>query len=162
TRLSIDPTGSISHCAASQLLSSECSHRGSSNMLTRAPRGYFDSLGDSTIQALARGRLSDPFAFLGPHETPHGRVVRAFLPGAESVDVLSRGGESLLGQLTPVKDGLFSGAVRSSEPYVLRIQWPSARQETEDPYSFGLVLGDLDLHLFSEGAHWELAERFGA
>ena len=49
----------------------------------------------------------------------------------------------------------------SAQPYRLRIHWPDAVQETEDPYAFGPVLGDMDLHLFSEGTHWELAERFG-
>jgi 1,4-alpha-glucan branching enzyme len=47
-------------------------------------------------------------------------------------------------------------------PYRLRIQWPGAEQETEDPYSFGLLLGDLDLHLLSEGRHFELARCLGA
>src|SRR5262249_46268414 len=46
--------------------------------------------------------------------------------------------------------------------YLLRIAWPDAAQETEDPYSFGPLLGDLDLHLFNEGRHFELAEAFGA
>ena len=32
----------------------------------------------------------------------------------------------------------------------------------EDPYSFGPLLGNIDLHLFSEGTHYQLAERFGA
>ena len=35
-------------------------------------------------------------------------------------------------------------------------------QETEDPYSFGVLLGDLDLHLFNEGRHFELARCLGA
>ena len=35
-------------------------------------------------------------------------------------------------------------------------------QETEDPYSFGSLLGDLDLHLFNEGRHFELASHLGA
>ena len=35
-------------------------------------------------------------------------------------------------------------------------------QETEDPYSFGLLLGDIDLHLFNEGRHFELAHCLGA
>ena len=35
-------------------------------------------------------------------------------------------------------------------------------QETEDPYSFGLLLGDMDLHLFNEGRHFELGNAFGA
>jgi 1,4-alpha-glucan branching enzyme len=35
-------------------------------------------------------------------------------------------------------------------------------QETEDPYGFGLLLGDLDLHLISEGTHYELGRCLGA
>jgi 1,4-alpha-glucan branching enzyme len=35
-------------------------------------------------------------------------------------------------------------------------------QSTEDPYGFGLLLGDLDLHLFSQGTHYNLAQSFGA
>jgi 1,4-alpha-glucan branching enzyme len=34
-------------------------------------------------------------------------------------------------------------------------------QETEDPYSFGPQLGDVDLHLFNEGRHFELASQLG-
>src|SRR6201999_3542783 len=54
------------------------------------------------------------------------------------------------------------GTVRERTPYLLRITWPDAVQETEDPYSFGNLLGDLDLHLFNEGRHFELAEHLGA
>src|SRR5690606_31558027 len=35
-------------------------------------------------------------------------------------------------------------------------------QETEDPCSFGVLLGDLDLHLIAEGRHFELASALGA
>ena len=58
--------------------------------------------------------------------------------------------------------GLFEGLLDERGPYRLRIAWPDAVHETEDPYSFGLLLGDLDLHLFSEGRHFELARCFGA
>ena len=54
--------------------------------------------------------------------------------------------------------GLFEGPVSDASPYLLRIEWPEAVQETEDPYSFGPLLGELDLHLFNEGRHFELAE----
>src|SRR5256885_15160144 len=115
-------------------------------MLNKTPRACFADVDSSAVDALLHGRLADPFAFLGPHETPHGPVIRAFLPGAESVDVISRTGQ-LLGQLAPIRDGLFSGPVSAGGPYILRIRWPHAVQETEDPYSIGLLLGDLDLHL---------------
>ena len=35
-------------------------------------------------------------------------------------------------------------------------------QETEDPYSFGLLLGELDLYLLAEGSHLELGRCLGA
>jgi 1,4-alpha-glucan branching enzyme len=57
---------------------------------------------------------------------------------------------------------LFEALVPERVPYRLRIAWPKAVQETEDPYSFGLLLGELDLHLFNEGRHFELAQALGA
>jgi 1,4-alpha-glucan branching enzyme len=112
---------------------------------------------------LVTGRLTDPFGFLGPHETADGRVIRAFLPGARAVEAVSAADGRLVAKLEGAGDsGLFSGVASAPDRYLLRIQWPDCVQETEDPYAFGLVLGDLDLHLFSEGAHWDLASRFGA
>ena len=119
---------------------------------------------DAVLAAdLLEGRLTDPFGFLGAHGSEAGRVVRTFQPGASAVEVVAREGGRRLAVLQPVgAAGLFSGAIAEATPYVLRIDWHGTVQETEDPYSFGLVLGDLDLHLFAEGAHWKLAERFGA
>src|SRR5579875_2085412 len=112
---------------------------------------------------LLEGRLTDPFGFLGPHDTADGRVVRTFQPLARGVTVVARDDCRRLGVLEPAGEtGLFVGAVADSAPYRLEIDWGGTVQETEDPYSFGLVLGELDLHLFAEGSHWKLAERFGA
>ncbi len=119
---------------------------------------------DPTLaDALANARLGDPFAVLGPHDGPHGRVVRAFLPGAERVELVSREGGRRIGELLQDEPyGLFAGLADTTEAYRLRIQWPGAVQETEDPYSFGLLLSDLDLYLFNEGRHFELAFALGA
>ncbi len=112
---------------------------------------------------LLEGRLTDPFGFLGPHDSAEGRVVRTFQPGARGVRVLARDDGRRLADLEAAGDtGLFAGRLTAAVPYRLEIDWGEAVQETEDPYSFGLVLGELDLHLFAEGAHWKLAERFGA
>ncbi len=114
-------------------------------------------------EALAAGGLGDPFAALGPFDTAAGRIVRAFLPGALEVEVLARSTGAPLARLSPMlPQGLFAGRVGSEEPYLLRITWPGAVQETEDPYSFGMLLGELDLHLFNEGRHFELAAHLGA
>ena len=114
-------------------------------------------------ETLANGTLRDPFSVLGPHETAAGWIIRAFLPGASQVEVVARAGWRRVGRLAPVAPtGLFVGEVASAEPYLLRINWPGGVQETEDPYSFGLLLGELDLHLFNEGRHFELASHLGA
>ncbi len=130
------------------------------NDVSNAPTTELDR---ATANALANATHGDPFSVLGPHRRDDGLLIRAFLPGAHKVEVLSGGNGRLLGRLKPDEpEGLFEGLVREPEPYLLRITWPSAIQETEDPYSFGLLLGDLDLHLFNEGRHFELAEMFGA
>jgi 1,4-alpha-glucan branching enzyme len=112
---------------------------------------------------LSSGCLQDPFAVLGPFETEIGRFVRVFLPGAIGVEVVSRADGRHLGTLSPAQpDGLFMGRLQGQDPYRLRIQWPDAVQETEDPYSFGLLLSETDLHLFNEGRLFEIAFTLGA
>ncbi len=114
-------------------------------------------------QALGDATLADPFAVLGPHRTADGWIIRAFLPGASRVDVVRRSDGAMLGALERGEiDGLFEGPVKDFEPYRFRISWPGLQQDTEDSYGFGLLLGELDLHLFNEGRHFELAEAFGA
>ncbi len=104
----------------------------------------------------------DPFRLLGPHDTAAGRVIRAILPHARYAEVLRRVDRTVIGRLDHVQDGLFQGLVGDSSPYLLRVIWPEGDQESEDPYSFGPLLGDIDLHLFNEGRHFHLAQAFGA
>jgi hypothetical protein len=88
--------------------------------------------------AIAHGRHGDPFKVLGPRDTSAGRLIRAFLPGARGVEVLRRSDRASIGKLDATQpEGLFEGTVVDRAPYLLRIQWPAAEQETEDPYSFG-------------------------
>ncbi len=113
--------------------------------------------------ALAEARHGDPFKVLGPRDTSAGRIIRTFLPGAEAVEVVRRSDKASIGRLRPTgPDGYFEGTVVDRAAYLLRITWPAAVQETEDPYSFGFLLGELDLHLFNEGRHFEMAKAFGA
>ncbi len=117
----------------------------------------------AAIAALAQGRHGDPFALLGPHGTAAGEVVRAFLPGARAVSVVAAGDGSELGRLDAAGPaGFFAGMVARRVPYRLRIAWPDAEQEVEDPYAFPPLLGELDLHLIAEGRHRDLGRVLGA
>ncbi|MDP1643494.1 MAG: 1,4-alpha-glucan branching protein GlgB [Phenylobacterium sp.] len=118
------------------------------------------TLTHALTSAVMEGRLTDPFVFLGPHEADGKTVVRTFQPGARSVTALQDGAKP--SPLDEVAPGLFAGRLNGKGGYRLRIDWEGATQETEDPYAFGLLLGDLDLHLFMEGAHWELGQKMGA
>ncbi len=112
---------------------------------------------------LGQGCLKDPFAVLGPFDTASGRFIRAWFPGARSVEVVARSDGRVLATLPAGQpDGLFEGPAMGSEPYKFRIQWPDAVQETEDPYSFDLLLSETDLHLFNEGRLFEIAFTLGA
>jgi 1,4-alpha-glucan branching enzyme len=121
------------------------------------------SLSPDQVWQLSAGSMRDPFSVLGPFETEVGRFIRAFVPGANSVEVIAQADGRPLGRLSSAQpDGLFTGHVHGHDPYRFRIQWPGAVQETEDPYSFDLLLSDGDLHLFNEGRLFELAFTLGA
>jgi 1,4-alpha-glucan branching enzyme len=125
-------------------------------------RRALDQQLESAIAALIEARSHDPFALLGPHLEAGGPVVRSYQPGARAVSVVPRDGGAAV-PLVEIAAGLFAGPVPDHRPYRLSILWPSGlTQETEDPYSFGLLLGDLDLYLFGAGRHWNLADVFGA
>jgi 1,4-alpha-glucan branching enzyme len=115
------------------------------------------------LQAVAEGRSLDPFAVLGRHRTGSGDVVRVMLPGAFAVTAAARDEPSLHTTLKPIRNtGLFIGPSPGPGAYLLRIDWGGPIQETEDPYSFGSLLGDLDVYLLAEGKHRELAGCLGA
>src|SRR5262249_33937574 len=120
-------------------------------------------LSGDAVQALVDGRHGDPFSILGPHESLVARVVRVFTPGARKVEAVAGGDGSCLVALDFAPPaGLFAGPVDGSRSYRLRIHWPDAIQEVEDAYGFGLLLGELDLHLIRQGTHYELARCLGA
>ena len=116
------------------------------------------------MDALIRAEHRDPFSMLGPHsDGENGQIIRAYLPNALAVRVLSRDSQEDLGELTMSdKPGFFAGHFPTRQPYLLKISWATGEQITEDPYSFGLLLGEMDLYLFAEGNHRDLSSAFGA
>src|SRR2546423_13902430 len=67
-------------------------------------------LSSGDADAFSRAIHGDPFSVLGPHDTPGGLVIRAFVPGARAVEVLRREGRAILGRLDEGDPpGLFQG-----------------------------------------------------
>jgi 1,4-alpha-glucan branching enzyme len=116
------------------------------------------------IDALVRAEHHDPFSVLGPHtDGAGGQYIRAYLPGALSVKVLAKASGQALGSLEQLQaPGFFVGQFATRQAYVLQVQWASGEQVSEDPYSFGEQLGEMDLYLFAEGNHRDLSSAFGA
>ena len=116
------------------------------------------------IQALIRAEHPDPFSVLGPHaDGKGGQFIRVFLPGAVSVRVLAREDQALLGSLEQAQTpGLFVGHLAQAQAYLLQVDWGDVQQISEDPYSFGPLLGEMDLYLFAEGNHRDLSHCLGA
>ncbi|MDX9669290.1 MULTISPECIES: 1,4-alpha-glucan branching protein GlgB [unclassified Pseudomonas] len=116
------------------------------------------------IDALVRAEHHDPFSILGPHgDGAGGQFIRAYLPGALKVEVLDRDSGEERGELTATETpGLFVGHFAQARPYLLRTRWSGGEQVAEDPYSFGQLLGEMDLYLFAEGNHRDLSGCLGA
>lgn len=109
----------------------------------------------------------DPFSVLGLHSTPNGLVIVAFVPGADAISVVEMTTESQILHLQPVEnaDGLFAGLLEQqteAPAYRLRVSQGENTWIADDPYRFGPVIGALDEHLFSEGAHRQLWNVLGA
>jgi 1,4-alpha-glucan branching enzyme len=121
------------------------------------------SLDYGAIEALVQARHGEPFAILGPHDTEEGCIVRAFVPDARSVEVLHAVDGDVITTLARVHtDGMFAGLIPARTPYRLRIDTGASVRETEDPYAFPPLLGELDLHLLAEGRHHDIAHCLGS
>jgi 1,4-alpha-glucan branching enzyme len=127
------------------------------------------------LAQLANGLNRDPFAVLGPHPDERGRgiLVRAFQPAARSIDVRIVETGELRPMARRAPAGIFEVVIEPREPlelreplepnYRLRITFPADHViEIDDPYRYGRVLTDFDLHLFGEGTHLRIFEKLGA
>jgi 1,4-alpha-glucan branching enzyme len=142
---------------------------------------------DEALTALVRGAQCDPFAILGPHaDEAGGTIVRAFRPAARSIELrlpatnmlvpMERRGAAGVFEvrvaevrLKPDSTGneipasVVSGFSRTMADYRLRITYAGGEVfEIDDPYRYGRVLTDFDLHLLSEGTHFRAFEKLGA
>jgi len=119
------------------------------------------------VSRFVAGLHSDPFSVLGPHKVGNDVEIRVFRPDARAVEVvLDREPEKPILAERIDEEGFFCATVPGAErdvPYHLRIvRLDSSEELARDAYQYGPIMGDVDLHLFSEGQHWKIYEKFGA
>jgi 1,4-alpha-glucan branching enzyme len=128
-----------------------------------------DQVLNEAMAAVAAGRSRDPFAVLGPHPTgTAGEIaVRAMQPAASAVHLRLMPGSRLQPMRRCPEPGLFEAILEAPDgpppDYRLRVAYPGDHViEIDDPYRYGRVLTDFDLHLLGEGTHYRAFDKLGA
>ena len=119
------------------------------------------------LDVFLAGAHPDPFRILGPHRLGDDLAIRIFRPDAKEVSIVVPGQEE---QRFPAKrlrrEGFFQatlpGMRRDLDYRVHLTGWDDSTAIVRDPYSYGIIMGEVDLHLFSEGNHLQIFEKFGA
>src|SRR5436190_1432200 len=119
------------------------------------------------VNLFVGGTHSDPFRVLGPHRVGDDLEIRVFRPDARKIEiVLDQHPEEPIAAQKIQQDGFFCATVRNATrdlPYHLRVTaWDGSHYLTRDPYQYGPIMGEVDLHLFTEGQHWKIYDKFGA
>ena len=125
---------------------------------------------DEALDGVASGTSDDPCAVLGRHRVvADGRpalIIRTMQPAASDVQLVTA--DRVFGMQRKRAEGLFEATVRldgrtpEEFAYRFRVREGALTRDIVDPYQFGQVLSDVDLHLFAEGTHYRAWERFGA
>lgn len=117
------------------------------------------------IAAIVGAYHGDPFAILGPHQCEDGVAVRAMLPQARSVSIVTADeAEHEMERVHP--DGFFEGVVTGADlPLRYWLRWTDDAQNShlyEDPYRFPSTLQEFDQYLMVEGNHAYVYQELGA
>ncbi len=117
------------------------------------------------IESLIHADCDNVFGLLGLHEWGDDLfVLRAYLPGADRVEVIEAHSEKLIDELNPAGDGVFAALIESQGffAYRFRVHYGDHVEIREDPYRFHTTVSETDLYLFGEGSHERLYDWMGA
>jgi hypothetical protein len=119
------------------------------------------------IHRLLHAEHDDPFGVLGLHQIDEVWVVRSFRPDAKELAIVDRHGVERRFPATRIaEEGLFEAQLEGlTEAFDYLSEVTTLSGETfqiSDPYSYGPILGELDMHLYKVGNHYEIYEKLGA
>ncbi len=117
------------------------------------------------LARVARQLHPNPHALLGPHVEDEKNVVRAIRTASTAVRFILRDGRAFPARLIH-EGGLYEASTPEllGADYEVETTLSDGRVEvTRDPYAFqSPTIGQLDMHLFAEGKHYEIHEHLGA
>ncbi|MCU1432985.1 MAG: glgB [Actinotalea sp.] len=113
------------------------------------------------LDAIAHGTHQDPHRVLGAHIDGPAVTIRALRPLADAVVVVTPDGEH---PATHEHGGIWVCTLESAgvPDYRLKVTYGEVTTTSDDPYRFLPTLGEVDLHLITEGRHEELWTVLGA
>jgi len=119
------------------------------------------------IHRLLHAEHDDPFGVLGLHRIGQVWVVRSLRPDAKELAIVDRHDFNRCFPATRIdEEGLFEAqleGVTEAFDYLLKVTtWSGEIFQMSDPYSYGPILGELDMHLYKVGNHYEIYEKLGA
>ncbi len=128
------------------------------------PASAASTLDDAVVETIVNGGGYDAFAVLGLHPDPGGKgmVIRVFRPGANRVDIVSRGRRKIASADRIHPDGLFEARLprrKKRFDYLLCID---DAEPVEDLYRFPSRVDAQDVYLFNEGTHEKNYQWMGA
>ena len=122
------------------------------------------TLDENVLEAISKGSYAFPHDVLGAHAVGGGVVIRCLRPLAKAVSVLLVDGEQKA--LDHLHDGIWQVFVDSitAPDYRIKTEYENSTEPwlSDDAYRHLPTVGELDLHLISEGRHERLWEVLGS
>lgn len=116
------------------------------------------------LRTIIESEHRDPHHFLGQHTLADGRAyINIYQPYAKCIKVENLDTNENLKMEEVDNTGVYT--LMLDAPIKYKIAYKNFEDyiwEGYDPYSFGPVISDLDIHLFNSGTHYEIYNKLGA
>jgi 1,4-alpha-glucan branching enzyme len=113
---------------------------------------------NAALNTIKSANISQPFEYLGMHnDTDSGFLtITTIQPQAQTVEIVEKESQKVVAELDKIDDdGTFYKKLRRKNAfnYQLKITQGDSQYIIDDAYAFEATLGELDIHLLSEGNH---------
>ncbi len=117
------------------------------------------------VDSLVQGYHDNPHHLLGMHESMDDVYVNAYIPGAESVTVVSKTNKKRYKLTSDRVPGFFCVKIENQNSFVYYFDvvfGDGKKKKIIDPYAFEPVVDPIDISRFNDGIHYEIYEKLGA